>query len=627
VEKTQTDSLEMRRMRGLQPCEGLDKPSQGWASLVCLVVAMGLLLLFVLPGLRWGLPSETRNTLTMGPDRAQWKAPALPPGEAENPWEAYPNYTRPDVKRTGSHSRSAFNPVRSYHPDEYVILKSLSAMRPAEFKLFPGFFAWPALQFYVIGAALKVSGWLGLVKLVPDINFYFQNPNEMARLYMVGRVVTLLFGLGAILLAWMAGRKLLGEMGGGAAALLLAVTPLFAVNAHYLTADVPMLSWVLLTLFYSINIMQRGRRRDYVLAGVALGLAAATRYQGAFAAMLIFTAHMMRPCDEGGQNVVVGARHALPLRRTLRRLKALDLWLTAGVSILIFLSLNPYIFSRFPQFARELSDELRGSANPQSWALSTLLLVTAGIGIPFAMCVLGAAYLIVARKSREGLLILIGFGVPAVILLAGRPVMARYLMPVLPLAVFAVAWAFCLLQRRALTRTKPIARVIVPILLAALLLVAGWQTYSFCRLYSDPAADTRTLAGEEIARTVPDGATIGVLSSDGGDPWQFELPPLNQRRCRILLVPLDPAALEAARPEYFVCSDLQFPPLAVRGSLNEKEEQFRRTVLLGVGEYAVAHPAESWPVGWRALLTQGPHDMRYVNPLIVLSRRAGTEPK
>ncbi len=588
---------------------------------------MALLLLFVLHGLQWGLPSETRNMLTMGPDRAQWKAPALSAGEAEDPWAAYPNFTRPDVKRSGSHARSAFNPIRSYHPDEYVILKSLSAMRPAELKLFPGFFAWPALQFYIVGGALKVSGWLGLVKLVSDINFYFQNPGEMARLYVVGRVVTLLFGLGAIFLAWMAGRKLLGEMGGAVAALLLAVTPLFAVNAHYLTADVPMLFWVLLTFYFSIGIMQRGRRRDYLLAGAALGLAAATRYQGAFAAMLILTAHMMRPSEGGGPDVVVGARHALPMRSRVGRLAAADLSIAALVSILVFLAINPYILSHFPKFVQELSDELRGSANPQPWALSTFLSATAGLGIPFAMCVLGAACLIVARKSREGLLILIGFGLPAVILLAGKPVMARYLMPVLPLAVFAVAWAFCLVQRQALTRPKPSARAAAPLLLAALLLAIGLQTYSFCRLFSDPDSDTRTLAGKVIASVVPDGATVGVLSADGGDPWQFELPPLNQRRCKILLVPPDPAALEAAGPDYFVCSDLQFPPLAVRGPLSEKEEQFRQTVLLGAGNYVVVQRFESWPPGWRALLAQGPHDMRYANPVIILSYRGRAEKK
>ena len=59
------------------------------------------------------------------------------------------------------------------------------------------------------------------------------------------------------------------------------MTPLFTINARYWTADVPMLFWISLALLFSTHILAGGGRRWYVLGGIALGLAAATRYQGA----------------------------------------------------------------------------------------------------------------------------------------------------------------------------------------------------------------------------------------------------------------------------------------------------------------------------------------------------------
>lgn len=294
---------------------------------------------------------------------------------------------------------------------------------------------------------------------------------------------------------------------------------------------------------------------------------------------------------------------------------------------MVFLMVNPYILTRFPQFARELSDELRGSANPQPWARSTFLLTATGIGIPCAAVMLGAAWLALLRKSREGLFILLGFGVPALLLLAGRPAMARYLMPALPLPVFILAWSFDLLQRKGAARPKRAARAAAPLLLAALLLITGFQTLSFCMLFSAKECDTRTAAGEAIFSAVPAGATIGVLSADGGDPWQFELPPLNPQRNKIELVSLSLDDLNEKRPDYFVCSDLQFPPVAVRGPLDASEERFHKAVTTSADGYIVMQTFEAWPSGWSALLAQGPHDMRYPNPVIVISRRAGAEAK
>jgi 4-amino-4-deoxy-L-arabinose transferase-like glycosyltransferase len=608
-------------------------------SAVYLVVALVLLMGLVVPGLRWGVPSEERNRLTFGPDRSKWHAPALTASERESPWAAYPNNLSDGAPRTGTQPRSAFNPVRSYHPDEYVVFKSLSGMRPGEFQFFHGFFGWPALQFYVVGGALKVASWFGAVKLVPDMDFYFQNPDEMARLYVVGRVVTLLFALGTLGVVWLAGSRLFGPAGGVAACLLLAVTPLFVINAHYMTADVPMLFWISLVVLASTYILRGGNWRAYALSGVALGLAAATRYQGALAACVIVAAHLARPPMESEQGV---SRRGVFWRRAKSLVTPRELWLAAAISVFVFLLVNPYIVLRFPQFAREFAGEFSGSHGTQGLFQWTVLAVMTGLGVFFFLAAAASAWLLAARPIREGMFLLFGLGVPALLLWLTHPAMVRYLMPALLLPIFLTAYAFTLFDcaARAISghaaelavtadtsgtaahaKARARARWVPAILLAIVIGVTGLQAWSFAELYSTSFGDTRTRAGEWIEANVRPGATIAIVSdTDTVDPWVFETPPINAERYK--LVPLRRDAADSAVSGWFwvVASDVQFPPVALRdlacpaGGTAGEDRPWYATIPNTSGWHVVA-----WPLGWKSILTQGPHDMRYANPDIMIS--------
>ena len=579
------------------------------------LAAVILFSLLVLPGIRWGLPSELRNTLTFGPDRSNWCAPDVPPEEADEPWRYYPNSLEGGPARTGVAPRSAYNPIRSHHPDEYVFFKSLSGMRPSQLKLSPGFFGWPALQIYVVGAALKAAAFLGAVELVPEADFYFRDPDAMARLYVVGRLVTWAFGVGCIILIWLAARNLFGEAGGAAAAMLTAVTPLLAVNSRYLTADVPMLFWICATLLASTYILQGGGLRAYLAAGVCLGLAAGTRYQGGASAFVILAAHLSReptPAASEKEPAEGGA-----FGNIARRLAARNLWLAAGISVLIFLATNPYILLEWSRFRLEFLGELRGSRNPASLAALTVLFVESGWGILYSVAAAGAVLLAFARSDRRARFVLLAFGLPTVVLWLGKPAMVRYLFPLAPLPPLICAWAFAEVHRRGVELGRCGSRLAAPLLLCAVLAYTLFQSVGQTALYFRPESDTRTRAGVWIAGHVPAGSSVGVLS----EPWQFELPALDKQRYRVMIVSPSLQVLAESAPEYVVASDLQFPPVAVRGPLNAEEAAFRDEVMHGGESYSVAARFESWPPGRKALLRRGPHDMRYANPVIVVVKR------
>jgi hypothetical protein len=184
-------------------------------------------------------------------------------------------------------------------------------------------------------------------------------------------------------------------------------------------------------------------------------------------------------------------------------------------------------------------------------------------------------------------------------------------MPVLLLPVLLVAWAFATMHRRGLELRKPGAKAATPILLLTVLILTGLQSYAFARLYSEPKCDTRTEAGQWIAQSVHAGSTIGVLS----EPWQFELPPMNARKYRIVITDLDAGnTLKRPAADYMVTSDLQnagkYPNTLAR-------------VYPGGADLYLYHPIrtfQSWPAGFRESLKVGPQDMHYASPEITVGQ-------
>jgi Dolichyl-phosphate-mannose-protein mannosyltransferase len=586
-------------------------------SFLGLLSAIVFLLYLVLPGIRWGLPSAERNRLTFGSDRSQWRAPKLSKDEAEDPWRKYPNYLEGGRERTGSLPRSAFNPIRTYHPDEYAIFKSLSGMRPGELKLNPGFFGWPSCHIYITGAALKAASIVGAAHVVADMDHYYQHPEDMARLYIVGRLLTLFFAIGCVVMVWRASGRLFGPSAGVAAAWVLVMVPVFNVNARWLTADISMLFWIVCVLNMSTHIFHGGGRKWYLLSGIALGLAAGTRYQGALAAFIIVAAHLMRETDADD-----GAPTPL-LKRSLACAKDKSLWLAAVLSVCVFLAVNPYIPLRATQFWSEFRGEFSGSHSAGSWLTNMFLADVGGVGVILCMMWLATLLLFAKLRERSAAFVLMAFGLPTILLSIGNPAMVRYFMPIILIVPLLIAWGYGAFVAKACVLAKPKARLVPPVFMAVVLALAAAQSLSYARLFTDHGRNTRTRAGQWIAGNLPDKTRIGVVNI----PWVFELPPINEDRYDLVVIPEGTPPDEMPEVDFFITSDFQFPPLKIRHPLNDSERAFWYPRHFGGSGWRVVERFEGWPPGMGRMLRHGPHDLRYPNPVIVISKPAKAEPQ
>ena len=569
-------------------------------------------------GLRWGLPSAERNALYFRDGIQGEDIPEVPRGP--DTWRLYPN-SLPGVERRGAAPRSAFNPLRSYHPDEYVLLKGLRHMQPERLDFFPGFFAWPPLHFCHVGAALAASWGVGYVDLAPEKHtaaFAYAHPDALGRTYVVGRCVTLLFALVAVGAMYAIGNRLYAPPAGLICALFLAVTPAFSYHAGFMTADVPMLAWALLATLCAVLAMQDGRLRWYLLAGACVGLAAATRYKGVLCALTVIAAHALG--------------HAEGHRKLCDRLFDRRLWLSGLTALVVFVLLNPYLVgvllvSSFDEPVREcilegqLLNEFRGELRGSVWPTATRLgavkaTLGSGLGPPMALIALvGIAFMlvrnVVVARYREDLFILTAFLPVALLLFAGRPAMVRYWFPALPLATLA---AGLIGTELVIARPAQKNRLLLACGVLTIMLVAAltWiQAMSYALLRAQP--DVRTRAGQWLATCVQDGERIGVLE----DPWQFRMPPLEMQAWPVVVTGMDADRLRESRPEWFVFSDYHLPPLAIRGPLNAEERAFWRELRRG-GLYVRAATFKRRPTfcGLRIAPSIAPHDMRYLNPRI-----------
>ncbi len=179
----------------------------------------------------------------------------------------------------------------SYHPDESVVLETSSlTMNVFAGRLLPHYYNYPSLQLYLVCFANTLAALFGAVDIVPK-NFAVWYP-EWAKMYLIGRFLTVGMGVGTVWVTYTLGATLWGRRAGLVAALILAVMPLHAQQSHFLTVDVPATFWVMLSLLWSVRLAGDYPQpwKAVLLAGLFAGLATATKYNMALVILPLLVA-------------------------------------------------------------------------------------------------------------------------------------------------------------------------------------------------------------------------------------------------------------------------------------------------------------------------------------------------
>ncbi len=157
----------------------------------------------------------------------------------------------------------------------------------------PGIFRlWGSAGYYLFAAADALVLWTwsltsgqSWAELLAALR---SNPST---LHLVHRSISVLASLALLWVVHRIARREAGPRVGALTALLLAAAYLPAREAHFGVLDTLCALWVVLAVDYSLRLAAEPRRRNYLLAGLWVGLAAATKYFGGVAALCVVAGH------------------------------------------------------------------------------------------------------------------------------------------------------------------------------------------------------------------------------------------------------------------------------------------------------------------------------------------------
>jgi hypothetical protein len=374
----------------------------------------------------------------------------------------------------------------------------------------PRYFVNPPALTYVLHIvfAVRFGGAHGVLRE------YERHPDQ---LYLAARVTVALLGTAAVWMLYMLGARLFDRRVGLLAAAIEAVAFLPVSYGHYALNDAVTLLPLTLSLFGSAGVMRYGRRRDYALAGIGLGLACASKYTAGIAIVPLAAAAATHYLDSiDGVSTDPTPQRTLSTRRTstVPGRRVIEGVALAGVCALVsFLIANPYALLDFQRFRSELihqsdlSDEAQGKlgAPKEIGILYYLWSFSWGLGWVPALAAFGGALMIWRRHPRIGWLL-----VPAAILFLGfmglqDRYFGRWLLPIFPIACLLAAYfALTLLPRRVTLAGALTGAILIVVLLGQGLMYSVHNDVVLAR------ADTRNLTRAWMVAHVPRGVPIVV---------------------------------------------------------------------------------------------------------------------
>jgi hypothetical protein len=322
----------------------------------------------------------------------------------------------------------------------------------------------------------------------------------LADKYLGARIVVLCMGVAMCVLCSLAALRIAGCPAALLTLAVAAVSPLWVEQNRYAAVDIPTAFGVAATGLACTFLCSRGETRarwsGYLAAGFCVGLAAAPKYVGAAAGLLVLAVHL-----------------ASPQRKDPR---AWGLLLVAGVlSAVVFVACNYQVISSYELMVSWLQKEYAhyasvghpgySSASVWKYALPYFVRYGLGWGASFAALV-GVAFSLLDAQGRR---VLLPWSVVALAWLAfvvtRRTFFARNMLHCLPLFVVIAGVGFDRVRRRSgqLGRGIPFA-----VIVGLLLLWPAWQSASFARELELP--DTRIVAAEWMRDNLPPGTRVAL---------------------------------------------------------------------------------------------------------------------
>ena len=385
------------------------------------------------------------------------------------------------------------------HPAEPAVVNpTLAMLRRDDWQ--PHFFNYPSLYIYALRFVFSLhwfwesrAGLYNNLRQIPTTTDIF---TTMPGFYIWGRALTIGFGVASVGLVAVIGRRWFSTNVGLVAAAILATLPFHVRHSQYITTDVASGFMATLALWAALRLLDGPSWRRGALAGLAVGLAAGTKYNVGLVAGAVAVAH-----------IVVWQLQSW--RQAARLLSA------AGCSVLGFLLTTPTIVWDFAQFTRDMQRQIASYSGGHGdaigrWPLGEYLDFFWFDGlriVPFVAALLGLAWLL-RRRNRAGLITL-GFGLPYLLFaMAQQTHFFRNMLPLFPLLALWGGYGVIQSAEWLAARTRTNAALVGTALAGLVLVYPLLKSIEITRFEAIP--NSKVLAADYVRAMLPRGLPVAV---------------------------------------------------------------------------------------------------------------------
>ncbi|MCK5451491.1 MAG: glycosyltransferase family 39 protein, partial [Candidatus Omnitrophica bacterium] len=314
-----------------------------------------------------------------------------------------------------------------FHQDESIIVNHAMAYGTGD--LNPHFFSIPPFTSYLVfifyGVMFILGKFIGIWNSAYNFALhFFKDPTIF---YLAGRfLIGVIPGVGCIYYTYRISRKFFTEKTALYAAAVMAVSFLNVINSHYIYTDMILVFFILLATDGIYSIYRRGSWKDYCRAGILIGLAVGTKYNGALLLVPYCVTHFVLAKSEG---------------MNFRKLfLAGKFWIGLLCVMGVFVVVNPFSVLDHQGFFSSVLKQ-GGAFSATGWKHHIFYSLAEGFSWRLTVC--GIVGLILIFKKNTWGKILISFPLAYyVVLVFKSQSFARYVLPIVPFLSIGCGYLF-----------------------------------------------------------------------------------------------------------------------------------------------------------------------------------------
>lgn len=312
--------------------------------------------------------------------------------------------------------------------------------------------------------------------------------------FFKSRALSGLLGTGIVVIVYLLGKNLFGDKSALFSSSLMTVSMGFVNISHFATVDIASLFWFTSSCLMSVYIFTYKSRKCYILSGLLAGIAAAVKYLGGLALIVLVVAHFLGGKEgRDRNNFILGIVMAL----------VGFLVATAPVTIFSFFEfLDGFITDHFFSINRSLD-------KPYAFIPLITTDLRNALGVPLYIgAIVGFLYslkLIKAGEWRNKVILIWAMFLPYYLLIGSQHYLGRlrYVLPIIPFLIILLGK----LLHDLLNLKSKSARVISVVSFGMIFIYSLLYTLSSDLQFIN---DSRSQALAWVLNNVDDGANIEV---------------------------------------------------------------------------------------------------------------------